>query len=81
MAPPPTLGYKTSGLPCQPEALILSPVRELAKQIAAEGNLYVDGTAVKCMAVYGGTSLGEEIRQLRVGWQSSNSNIKLYLIY
>jgi ATP-dependent RNA helicase DeaD len=54
----------------QPEALILSPTRELCLQIAGELERFSSRRpGVKVTAVYGGASIGEQISELRRGSQ------------
>ena len=47
-----------------PDALIICPVRELAKQIAAEANELANWHKLSALAVYGGTPLPEQIADL-----------------
>jgi ATP-dependent RNA helicase DeaD len=49
------------------QALILTPTRELAIQVAEEINSFSDGRAVHIAAIYGGQSIGMQIGQLRRG--------------
>ncbi|GAB1432903.1 DEAD/DEAH box helicase [Spirochaetota bacterium] len=48
-------------------ALILVPTRELAIQVSAELASFVTGTAPRIAAVYGGASMGEQLRRLSRG--------------
>ncbi len=53
---------------CQPQALILSPTRELCLQIASDltdYSQYIDG--LRILPVYGGSSIESQIRTLRKG--------------
>ncbi|MGM0432611.1 MAG: DEAD/DEAH box helicase [Spirochaetota bacterium] len=49
------------------QALILTPTRELAIQVAEEINSFTDGRAVRIAAMYGGQSIGMQIQQLKRG--------------
>jgi ATP-dependent RNA helicase DeaD len=49
------------------QALILTPTRELAIQVAEEIDSFSDGRALHIAAIYGGQSIGMQISQLRRG--------------
>ncbi|MDA1333970.1 MAG: DEAD/DEAH box helicase [Bacteroidetes bacterium] len=51
--------------PPHPSALILAPTRELANQIAEEILLLSQHTRVSLMTIYGGTSMGRQISNVR----------------
>lgn len=51
----------------QLRALILVPTRELALQVSAELASFVSGSAPRIAAVYGGASMGEQLRRLSRG--------------
>lgn len=48
-------------------AIILEPTRELAMQTCTEMASFTTGTSPRTAVVYGGSSMGEQIRQLRRG--------------
>ncbi|HOX92397.1 MAG TPA: DEAD/DEAH box helicase, partial [Spirochaetales bacterium] len=48
-------------------ALVLVPTRELAVQVAAEISSLVGGRAPRVATVYGGASMGEQLRRLSRG--------------
>ena len=50
-----------------PRALILSPTRELAEQIADSFNTYGKNTKLKHTVIYGGVSQGKQVRSLMQG--------------
>jgi ATP-dependent RNA helicase DeaD len=56
---------------CEPtgklQALILTPTRELANQVAEEMNVVQGNTGLKILTVYGGTDLEKQARQLQDG--------------
>lgn len=53
-----------------PQALVVCPTRELCMQIVSELELFKKFmTGVQVLAVYGGTSIGMQIRDLRRGVQ------------
>ena len=53
-----------------PQALVVCPTRELCMQIVSELELFKKFMAgVKVLAVYGGTSIGMQIRDLKRGVQ------------
>lgn len=49
------------------QALILTPTRELAIQVAEEISSFTDHRAIRIAAIYGGQSIGMQIGQLRSG--------------
>lgn len=50
-----------------PIALVMAPTRELAVQIQLEAMKFTRGTAVRCVACYGGASRHSQVSQLRGG--------------
>ena len=48
-----------------PSVVVLAPVRELAQQIHKETTRFVQGTGLKPVCVFGGTSIGDQVRMLR----------------
>jgi ATP-dependent RNA helicase DeaD len=52
-----------------PQALILTPTRELAVQVANEVSKLAHGRHVQCLAVYGGTPIRGQIERLKRGVQ------------
>jgi ATP-dependent RNA helicase DeaD len=50
-----------------PQALVLTPTRELALQVAEAMQGYGRHVGVRVLAVYGGQGLGQQITQLRRG--------------
>ena len=52
---------------CYPEVVVMSPTRELAMQIKDEARKFCVGSALRCLAVYGGTSVRGSAEQLRRG--------------
>ena len=50
-----------------PQALIVTPTRELALQIYNEGRKFAQGSMLKCVVAYGGTSTGYQARKLQEG--------------
>ena len=50
-----------------PLVVVLAPVRELAQQIQREVDKFVRGTGLKTVCVFGGTSIVDQLRQLRYG--------------
>merc|ERR1712142_814586 len=44
-----------------------SPTRELALQIYNEGRKFAQGSMIKCVVAYGGTSTGYQARKLQEG--------------
>ncbi len=51
------------------QALILTPTRELALQVAEEINSLKGGRDIECTPIYGGASMENQIRKLRKGVQ------------
>lgn len=49
------------------QALILAPTRELAKQVARDGQLLADDSNVRVTAIYGGVSYGPQLSALKKG--------------
>lgn len=49
-----------------PKALVMVPTRELAEQVCGDCKAFARNTGIKCLAVYGGDSMGKEAQQLRV---------------
>ncbi len=49
------------------QALILAPTRELARQVARDGQLLADETNVRVTAVYGGVAYGPQLDALKKG--------------
>jgi len=49
-----------------PLALILSPTHELASQISKDAYMFGNGLPVESFAVYGGQSMGYELKRLKV---------------
>jgi ATP-dependent RNA helicase DeaD len=49
------------------QALILCPTRELAKQVAEQINLLARFKNTKCLAIYGGSDYGGQLRALKEG--------------
>jgi ATP-dependent RNA helicase DeaD len=64
-------GIPFADLLAEPEghirALVLVPTRELALQVTAELISLRNGTCPRIAAVYGGASMGEQLRRLRAG--------------
>lgn len=52
---------------CQPYAIVISPTRELTTQIYEVARKFCTGSFLKVQQVYGGTSVGYQMRQLQVG--------------
>ena len=50
-----------------PQVLIISPTRELTLQIYGEARKFVHDTKYRPVVVYGGTSVGHQLRQLESG--------------
>ena len=48
-------------------AVVVAPTRELAIQIKDEARKFASGTAIRCMVVYGGTSVEFQARELKRG--------------
>ena len=51
-------------VPQTPEAVIVAPTRELAIQIKDEARKFANGSMVKAVVAYGGTSTGYQMTQL-----------------
>ena len=51
----------------QPRAIVLSPTRELAMQIAQEVELFIGGRDLKAVTVYGGQNIEIQLRALKSG--------------
>jgi len=49
----------------QPQALILTPTRELAIQVAEEIYSFVSNRSIKVLPIYGGQSMTLQIKNLR----------------
>merc|ERR1712142_347819 len=56
-----------SGMCVSPQALVITPTRELALQIYNEARKFAQGSTVKPVVVYGGTSTGYQARKLENG--------------
>lgn len=50
-----------------PDVLIISPTRELTLQIYNEARKFVHSSIYRPVVVYGGTSVGHQLRQLEMG--------------
>ncbi len=50
-----------------PEVLIISPTRELTLQIYNEARKFVHTSIYRPVVIYGGTSVGHQLRQLEMG--------------
>jgi ATP-dependent RNA helicase RhlE len=61
------LGESRSARPNSCRALVLCPTRELASQIAASCTSYSAGMGLITLAVYGGVSFDQQVKQLRRG--------------
>jgi len=55
------------GRKAYPSALIMTPTRELALQIYEEAQKFTYRTQLKAVSVYGGTNIGDQIRQIQRG--------------
>jgi len=53
--------------PVLPRALVLSPTRELATQIADSFGVYGQNTGLRYTTIYGGVSQSKQVRQLKAG--------------
>ncbi|KAM4602161.1 ATP-dependent RNA helicase DDX4-like [Polymixia lowei] len=51
----------------EPEAVIVAPTRELINQIYMEARKFAHGTCVRPVVVYGGISIGHQIREMERG--------------
>ena len=56
-----------SGMCVSPQALVITPTRELALQIYNEARKFAQGSTIKPVVVYGGTSTGYQARKLENG--------------
>jgi len=56
-----------SGSKASPQALIVTPTRELANQIYAEARKFCAGSMLKCRVAFGGTSTGFQNNRLMQG--------------
>jgi len=57
-----------SGEQCQtPQALIITPTRELAIQIYEQSRKFAMGSMIKSCVAYGGTSVGDQLRKMQSG--------------
>jgi len=59
------LDWKAKGV----QALVLTPTRELALQVAEDINSYAKYTPLRAMTIYGGVSIERQINELRRGVQ------------
>ena len=50
-----------------PQVLIISPTRELTMQIYGEARKFVNGSIYRPTVIYGGTSVGHQLRQVESG--------------
>ena len=50
-----------------PQALVITPTRELALQIYNEARKFAQGSSIKPVVAYGGTSTGYQARKLQEG--------------
>ena len=50
-----------------PQVLIISPTRELTMQIYGEARKFVNGSIYRPTVIYGGTSVGHQLRQVEMG--------------
>ncbi len=54
----------------RPQAVVLSPTRELCLQIAGDVSTYAKHIhGIRCAAIYGGASMADQIRRLKAGAQ------------
>ena len=51
----------------EPQALIIAPTRELAVQIYMDARKFAHGTMLRPVVLYGGTSVGYQLRQVEQG--------------
>jgi ATP-dependent RNA helicase DDX21 len=58
---------KTTPKSSIPRAIILTPTRELARQIQQESESICQANKLKCMVMYGGTPFGPQCQQVRDG--------------
>lgn len=57
-----------SGERCQtPQAVIITPTRELAIQIYEQGRKFALGSNIQCCVAYGGTSVGDQLNKMQRG--------------
>ena len=57
----------TGACPQTPEAVIVAPTRELAIQIKDEARKFGNGSVLKSVVIYGGTSTGFQISTIMRG--------------
>mmetsp|Transcript_589 Transcript_589/g.1395 ORF Transcript_589/g.1395 Transcript_589/m.1395 type:complete len:653 (+) Transcript_589:85-2043(+) len=63
-SPPPE---NARGRRCYPDALILSPTRELTSQIHEEARRFTYSTGIATVVVYGGADIRDQLRQIERG--------------
>ncbi|XP_078316516.1 ATP-dependent RNA helicase DDX4-like isoform X2 [Crassostrea virginica] len=51
----------------EPQALVVAPTRELAVQIFMDARKFAHGTMLRAVVLYGGTSVGYQLRQVEQG--------------
>jgi len=51
----------------KPQCIVVTPTRELARQIYDQARKFAQGSMVKCVVAYGGTSVGYQASQLAKG--------------
>ena len=51
----------------EPQALVVAPTRELATQIYMDARKFAHGTMLRPVVLYGGTSVGYQLRQVEQG--------------
>ncbi|WAR23006.1 DDX4-like protein [Mya arenaria] len=51
----------------EPQALVVAPTRELAVQIYMDARKFAHGTMLRPVVLYGGTSVGHQLRQVQQG--------------
>ena len=51
----------------EPQALVIAPTRELATQIYMDARKFAYGTMLRPVVLYGGTSVGYQLRQVEQG--------------
>ena len=51
----------------EPQALVVAPTRELATQIYMDARKFAYGTMLRPVVLYGGTSVGYQLRQVQNG--------------
>lgn len=51
----------------EPQALVVAPTRELAVQIFTDAKRFTHGTMLRPVVLYGGTSLGHQLRNVEQG--------------